>query len=173
MPLYATHLMRCNLSDVVFTSSPLQVHKAQPIRHYKPVALKKSEVPLTVPHSPNFSDRFRLWSACFTPPWSWEMSRVFLFLLLFFVVVVAPPRCPWNVASTRLSQKTGCKVVKSCIWHDVVFFLSIQCWILDFNHCNHLLYILSPSSCHINTFQINAIKYCHDYEHLKLKFGQD
>ncbi|CAJ1055232.1 targeting protein for Xklp2 isoform X2 [Xyrichtys novacula] len=37
-----------------------QVHKAQPIRHYKPVALKKSEVPLTVPQSPNFSDRFRL-----------------------------------------------------------------------------------------------------------------
>ncbi|XP_038577520.1 targeting protein for Xklp2 isoform X2 [Micropterus salmoides] len=37
-----------------------QVHKAQPIRHYKPVAVKKSEVPLTIPHSPNFSDRFRL-----------------------------------------------------------------------------------------------------------------
>ncbi|KAM8864791.1 targeting protein for Xklp2 isoform 1-T4 [Spinachia spinachia] len=37
-----------------------QVHSAQPIRHYKPVAVKKSEVPLTVPHSPNFSDRFRL-----------------------------------------------------------------------------------------------------------------
>nr|XP_020486002.1 targeting protein for Xklp2 isoform X1 [Labrus bergylta] len=37
-----------------------QVHKAQPIRHYKPVDLKKSEVPLTVPHSPNFTDRFRL-----------------------------------------------------------------------------------------------------------------
>ncbi|XP_051282337.1 targeting protein for Xklp2 isoform X1 [Dicentrarchus labrax] len=37
-----------------------QVHKAQPIRHYKPVALKKSELPLTVPQSPNFSDRFRL-----------------------------------------------------------------------------------------------------------------
>uniref|UniRef100_A0A671XWY5 TPX2 microtubule nucleation factor n=1 Tax=Sparus aurata TaxID=8175 RepID=A0A671XWY5_SPAAU len=37
-----------------------QVHKAQPIRHYKPVALKKSDVPLTVPQSPNFSDRFRL-----------------------------------------------------------------------------------------------------------------
>ncbi|XP_036961315.1 targeting protein for Xklp2 isoform X1 [Acanthopagrus latus] len=37
-----------------------QVHKAQPIRHYKPVALKKSEVPLTIPQSPNFSDRFRL-----------------------------------------------------------------------------------------------------------------
>ncbi|XP_054465403.1 targeting protein for Xklp2 [Anoplopoma fimbria] len=37
-----------------------QVHAAQPIRHYKPVAVKKSEVPLTVPHSPNFSDRFRL-----------------------------------------------------------------------------------------------------------------
>uniref|UniRef100_A0A3Q3X5K1 Uncharacterized protein n=1 Tax=Mola mola TaxID=94237 RepID=A0A3Q3X5K1_MOLML len=37
-----------------------QVHKAQPVRHYKPVALKKSVVPLTVPQSPNFSDRFRL-----------------------------------------------------------------------------------------------------------------
>uniref|UniRef100_A0A3P8UWB9 TPX2 microtubule nucleation factor n=1 Tax=Cynoglossus semilaevis TaxID=244447 RepID=A0A3P8UWB9_CYNSE len=35
-----------------------QVHKAQPIRHYKPVALKKSELPLTVPHSPNFTKRF-------------------------------------------------------------------------------------------------------------------
>lgn len=37
-----------------------QVHKAQPIRHYKPVAVKKSDIPLTVPESPNFSDRFRL-----------------------------------------------------------------------------------------------------------------
>ncbi|XP_029013201.1 targeting protein for Xklp2 isoform X2 [Betta splendens] len=37
-----------------------QVHKAQPIRHYKPVAVKKSEIALTVPQSPNFSDRFRL-----------------------------------------------------------------------------------------------------------------
>ncbi|XP_031733142.1 targeting protein for Xklp2-like, partial [Anarrhichthys ocellatus] len=37
-----------------------QVHSAQPIRHYKPVTVKKSELPLTVPHSPNFSDRFRL-----------------------------------------------------------------------------------------------------------------
>ncbi|CAN9515317.1 unnamed protein product [Ophioblennius macclurei] len=37
-----------------------QVHKAQPIRHYRAVAVKKSEVPLTVPESPNFSDRFRL-----------------------------------------------------------------------------------------------------------------
>uniref|UniRef100_A0A1A8Q9Q3 TPX2, microtubule-associated, homolog n=1 Tax=Nothobranchius rachovii TaxID=451742 RepID=A0A1A8Q9Q3_9TELE len=37
-----------------------QVHKAQPIRHYKPVQLKKSEIPLTVPESPNFSDRFRV-----------------------------------------------------------------------------------------------------------------
>ncbi|XP_016891109.1 targeting protein for Xklp2 isoform X1 [Cynoglossus semilaevis] len=36
-----------------------QVHKAQPIRHYKPVAVKKSELPLTVPHSPNFTRRFR------------------------------------------------------------------------------------------------------------------
>ncbi|KAM3833934.1 targeting protein for Xklp2-B-like [Diretmus argenteus] len=37
-----------------------QVHKAQGVRHYKPVLVKKSEVALTVPHSPNFSDRFRL-----------------------------------------------------------------------------------------------------------------
>ncbi|XP_034731719.1 targeting protein for Xklp2 [Etheostoma cragini] len=37
-----------------------QVHAAQPIRHYKPVAVKKSDVPLTVPQSPNFSDRFRV-----------------------------------------------------------------------------------------------------------------
>ncbi|TNN27464.1 Targeting protein for Xklp2-A [Liparis tanakae] len=37
-----------------------QVHAAQPIRHYRAVAVKKSELPLTVPHSPNFSDRFRL-----------------------------------------------------------------------------------------------------------------
>ncbi|KAF4077956.1 hypothetical protein AMELA_G00193810 [Ameiurus melas] len=37
-----------------------QVHKAQPIRRYKPVELKHSEMSLTVPQSPNFSDRFRL-----------------------------------------------------------------------------------------------------------------
>ncbi|KAM9855442.1 targeting protein for Xklp2 [Aulostomus maculatus] len=37
-----------------------QVHKANPIRLYKSVDVKKSEVPLTVPKSPNFSDRFRL-----------------------------------------------------------------------------------------------------------------
>ncbi|KAK6307890.1 hypothetical protein J4Q44_G00211610 [Coregonus suidteri] len=37
-----------------------QVHKAQPIRHYKQLELKKSNVTLTVPQSPNFSDRFRI-----------------------------------------------------------------------------------------------------------------
>ncbi|KAJ8016369.1 hypothetical protein DPEC_G00006490 [Dallia pectoralis] len=37
-----------------------QVHKAQPIRHYKQLELKKSDVTLTVPQSPNFSDRFRM-----------------------------------------------------------------------------------------------------------------
>uniref|UniRef100_A0A9J7XD06 TPX2 microtubule nucleation factor n=1 Tax=Cyprinus carpio carpio TaxID=630221 RepID=A0A9J7XD06_CYPCA len=37
-----------------------QVRKAQPVRRYKPVELKKSDVSLTVPQSPNFSDRFRL-----------------------------------------------------------------------------------------------------------------
>ncbi|XP_051961944.1 targeting protein for Xklp2-B-like isoform X1 [Xyrauchen texanus] len=37
-----------------------QVHKAQPIRRYKPVELKKSDMSLTVPQSPNFSDRFHI-----------------------------------------------------------------------------------------------------------------
>ncbi|XP_019746759.1 targeting protein for Xklp2 isoform X2 [Hippocampus comes] len=37
-----------------------QVHKAQPIRHYRSVEVKKSDVPLTIPQSPNLSDRFRL-----------------------------------------------------------------------------------------------------------------
>lgn len=37
-----------------------QVHKAQPIRKYKPVELKKCDVALTVPQSPNFSKRFHL-----------------------------------------------------------------------------------------------------------------
>ncbi|XP_026055681.1 targeting protein for Xklp2-B-like isoform X1 [Carassius auratus] len=37
-----------------------QVRKAQPVRRYKPVELKKSDVSLTVPQSPKFSDRFRL-----------------------------------------------------------------------------------------------------------------
>ncbi|XP_033825763.1 targeting protein for Xklp2 [Periophthalmus magnuspinnatus] len=37
-----------------------QVHKAQPIKHYRCVKVKKSEMPLTVPQSPNFSDRFRM-----------------------------------------------------------------------------------------------------------------
>uniref|UniRef100_A0A3B3TCN0 TPX2 microtubule nucleation factor n=1 Tax=Paramormyrops kingsleyae TaxID=1676925 RepID=A0A3B3TCN0_9TELE len=36
-----------------------QVHKAQPIRRYKQLEVKKSEISLTVPQSPNFSDRFR------------------------------------------------------------------------------------------------------------------
>ncbi|XP_012686461.2 targeting protein for Xklp2 isoform X2 [Clupea harengus] len=36
------------------------VHKAQPVRHYKQVEVKKSELPLTIPHSPNFTDRFRM-----------------------------------------------------------------------------------------------------------------
>ncbi|XP_043080418.1 targeting protein for Xklp2 isoform X2 [Puntigrus tetrazona] len=36
-----------------------QVRKAQPIRQYKPLELKKSDVPLTVPQSPKFSNRFR------------------------------------------------------------------------------------------------------------------
>ncbi|XP_076874799.1 targeting protein for Xklp2-like isoform X1 [Brachyhypopomus gauderio] len=37
-----------------------QVHKAQPVRRYKPIEVKHSEATLTVPQSPNFSDRFRL-----------------------------------------------------------------------------------------------------------------
>ncbi|XP_061114555.1 targeting protein for Xklp2-A-like [Conger conger] len=37
-----------------------QVHKAQPVRRYKPLELKKSEEALTIPQTPKFSDRFRL-----------------------------------------------------------------------------------------------------------------
>ncbi|XP_026881617.2 targeting protein for Xklp2 isoform X1 [Electrophorus electricus] len=37
-----------------------QVHKAQPVRRYKPIELKHSEATLTVPQSPKFSDRFRM-----------------------------------------------------------------------------------------------------------------
>ncbi|XP_052539725.1 targeting protein for Xklp2 isoform X3 [Tympanuchus pallidicinctus] len=35
------------------------VHKANPIRRYRSVEVKPSEQPLTMPKSPNFSDRFR------------------------------------------------------------------------------------------------------------------
>ncbi|CAL8369218.1 unnamed protein product [Lota lota] len=37
-----------------------QVHKAQPVRKYKPVEVKKCDIALTVPQSPNFSNRFHL-----------------------------------------------------------------------------------------------------------------
>lgn len=33
------------------------VHKAEPIKKYKPVVIRKSIRPLTVPHSPRFSTR--------------------------------------------------------------------------------------------------------------------
>lgn len=33
------------------------VHQAQPIRHYNPIVLKLSERPITIPHSPHFSQR--------------------------------------------------------------------------------------------------------------------
>lgn len=36
------------------------VHKAQPIRTFKPVEVKTSDLPLTVPKSPKFSDRFNI-----------------------------------------------------------------------------------------------------------------
>ncbi|KAM9296567.1 targeting protein for Xklp2 [Gastrophryne carolinensis] len=36
------------------------VHKAQPIRKFKPVDIKASDAPLTVPKSPQFSDRFKI-----------------------------------------------------------------------------------------------------------------
>ncbi|KAG8447264.1 hypothetical protein GDO86_014652 [Hymenochirus boettgeri] len=35
------------------------VHKAQPVRKYKTVEVKASDVPLTIPISPKFSDRFK------------------------------------------------------------------------------------------------------------------
>ncbi|XP_007903342.2 targeting protein for Xklp2 isoform X1 [Callorhinchus milii] len=37
-----------------------QIHKANPVRHYKKVEIQPSEQQLTVPTTPNFSDRFRL-----------------------------------------------------------------------------------------------------------------
>ncbi|XP_056468079.1 targeting protein for Xklp2 isoform X2 [Gadus chalcogrammus] len=37
-----------------------QVHKAQPVRKYKPVEVRKCDTALTVPQSPKFSDRFHL-----------------------------------------------------------------------------------------------------------------
>ncbi|KAG9474637.1 hypothetical protein GDO78_004768 [Eleutherodactylus coqui] len=36
------------------------VHKAQPVRKFKQVDIKTSDVPLTVPKTPNFSDRFNI-----------------------------------------------------------------------------------------------------------------
>ncbi|CAI9597201.1 unnamed protein product, partial [Staurois parvus] len=36
------------------------VHKAQPVRKFKPMDVKTSDLPLTVPKSPNFSDRFKI-----------------------------------------------------------------------------------------------------------------
>ncbi|KAM5134802.1 targeting protein for Xklp2 isoform 2-T2 [Mantella aurantiaca] len=36
------------------------VHKAQPVRKFKPVDVKSSDLPLTVPKTPNFSDRFKI-----------------------------------------------------------------------------------------------------------------
>ena len=50
------HLLHFGL-DVVFGF--LQVHKANPIRKYRSVEVKPSDQPLTMPKSPNFSDRFR------------------------------------------------------------------------------------------------------------------
>ncbi|XP_053896844.1 targeting protein for Xklp2-A-like, partial [Malaclemys terrapin pileata] len=35
------------------------VHKANPVRKYRSLEVKPSDQPLTVPKSPNFSDRFR------------------------------------------------------------------------------------------------------------------
>ncbi len=35
------------------------VHKAKPIRNYKPVEVKKSDKPLTQPETPHFSERLR------------------------------------------------------------------------------------------------------------------
>lgn len=36
------------------------VHKAQPVRKFKPVEVKTSDLPLTVPKSPKFSERFKI-----------------------------------------------------------------------------------------------------------------
>ncbi|KAJ2323544.1 Protein tpx2, partial [Coemansia sp. RSA 2673] len=46
----------------------LLVHKAQPVRHYKPVVIKPSDRPLTVPKTPQWSVRTRQRSATPTSP---------------------------------------------------------------------------------------------------------
>lgn len=48
----------CCVADSSLPSD--QVHKAHPIRKYKPVEVKKCDTALTVPQSPNFSNRFHL-----------------------------------------------------------------------------------------------------------------
>lgn len=35
----------------------LTIHKPEPIKKYKPVLIRKSERPITVPRSPRFSNR--------------------------------------------------------------------------------------------------------------------
>ena len=35
------------------------VHKAQPVKHYRPVTVQPSDKPLTAPQTPKFSDRLR------------------------------------------------------------------------------------------------------------------
>lgn len=43
--------------DLIKNLRQKTIHKAEPIKKYKPVLIKKSERPITVPHSPRFSIR--------------------------------------------------------------------------------------------------------------------
>ncbi|XP_040187641.1 targeting protein for Xklp2 isoform X2 [Rana temporaria] len=61
--LMAEEERRCREEKEKLAISKLRqevVHKAQPIRKFKTVEVKTSDLPLTVPKSPNFSDRFKI-----------------------------------------------------------------------------------------------------------------
>ncbi|OWK56628.1 Targeting protein for Xklp2 [Lonchura striata] len=51
--------LRQEMVSELFLSKGYKVHKANPIRKYRSLEVKPSHQPLTMPKSPNFSDRFR------------------------------------------------------------------------------------------------------------------
>lgn len=43
--------------DLIKNMRQQTIHKAEPIKKYKPILIRKSVKPVTVPHSPKFSTR--------------------------------------------------------------------------------------------------------------------
>lgn len=43
--------------DLIRNMRQLTIHKPEPIKKYKPIVIRKSVRPVTVPHSPRFSAR--------------------------------------------------------------------------------------------------------------------